>query len=137
MFYIWSMLIIIKPALISILHLYVCLASYSRPLCSRPMMLHHVTCHVTAVSCASSLSRIKKKRKAKLIWNQKKKKKEKSSVSKVFYNTLSACFFVSSCNFLNVAPTSSCIFFILFANSVAFFIFSFLLISVSILSSLS
>ena len=26
---------------------------------SRPMMSHYVTCHVTAVSCASSLSKIK------------------------------------------------------------------------------
>ena len=30
--------------------------------CSRPMMSHHVTCHVTAMSHASSLS-IKKKKK--------------------------------------------------------------------------
>ena len=33
-------------------------------LCSRPMTLHHVTCHVTAMSCASSLS-LKRKRNSK------------------------------------------------------------------------
>ena len=35
------------------------------PLCSRPMMLPHVTCHVTMVSYASSLSKKEKKRKEK------------------------------------------------------------------------
>ena len=35
------------------------------PPCSRPMMLHHVTCHVTAISYASSLSKIKIKEKEK------------------------------------------------------------------------
>ena len=29
------------------------------PLCSRLMISHHVICHVIAVSCASSLSKIK------------------------------------------------------------------------------
>ena len=33
-------------------------------LCSRPMTSHHVTCHVTAMSCASSSS-IKRKRNSK------------------------------------------------------------------------
>ena len=77
----WSVLTIIKPALIFMLCLYICLMFYLRllccicpdvifwilPPCSRPMMSHHVTCHVTAVSHISSSSRIKKKRKTKLI----------------------------------------------------------------------
>ena len=44
-------------------------------LCSRPMTSHHVTCHVTVMSCASSLS-LKRKR----------KRKRKMLVSKVFHN---------------------------------------------------
>jgi len=43
-------------------------------LCSRPMMSHHVTCHVTAMSHASSLS-LKRKRKRKIL------------VSKAFHNS--------------------------------------------------
>ena len=35
------------------------------PPCSRPMTLHHVTCHVTAVSCASLLFKRKEKEKEK------------------------------------------------------------------------
>jgi len=59
-------------------------------LCSMPMTSHHVTCHVTAMSCASSLL-IKRKRKR----NSKEKKykikkidnkKRKMLVSKAFYN---------------------------------------------------
>ena len=38
------------------------------PPCSRPMSSHHVTCHVTAVSCASSSSKRKiKERKNKIV----------------------------------------------------------------------
>ena len=38
------------------------------PPCSRPMMSHHVTCHVTAVSCASSSSKRKiKEKKNKIV----------------------------------------------------------------------
>ena len=33
--------------------------------CSRPIMSHHVTCHVTAMSCASSFSKRKTKNKTK------------------------------------------------------------------------
>ena len=40
------------------------------PPCSRPMMSHHVTCHVTVVSHASSLSKKKK---------EKEKRKEKQN----------------------------------------------------------
>ena len=36
-------------------------------LCSRPMMSHHVTCHVTTVSCTSSLSKRKIKKKKRKI----------------------------------------------------------------------
>jgi len=61
----WFMLTIIKPALISMLHPHVCLISYSRPPCSRPMMSPHVTCHVTAVSRTSSSSKRKIKEKRK------------------------------------------------------------------------
>ena len=49
------------------------------PLCYRPIMSHHVTCHVTAVSCASSLS--KKKRKEKE--NQYKIRKIKENKIKI------------------------------------------------------
>ena len=55
------------------------------PLCSRPMMSHHVTCHVTAVSCASSLSKGKRKEKKKKInikSENKRKEKEKLLVFK-------------------------------------------------------
>ena len=38
------------------------------PLCSRPMTSHHVTCHMTAVSHASSLSKRKiKEKKNKIV----------------------------------------------------------------------
>ena len=39
------------------------------PPCSRPMMSHHVTCHVTAMSCAfsSSKNKIKEKKNKKLL----------------------------------------------------------------------
>ena len=58
--------------------------------CFRPMMSHHVTCHVTEISCASSSSKRKSKRKENKI-NIKpeklNKRKEKLSVSKAFYNS--------------------------------------------------
>ena len=55
------------------------------PSYSRPMMSHYVTYHVTAVSCASSLSKRKIKIKQNKI-NIKLEKQEKLSVSKAFYN---------------------------------------------------
>ena len=67
------MLPIIKPTLLSMLQPHIHLISYSRPPYSRPMTSHHVTCHVTVVSCASSSSKIKKQNKTKLIYNQKNK----------------------------------------------------------------
>jgi len=48
------------------------------PPCPRYMMSHHVTCHVTAVSCASSLS----KRKIKEKENQYKIRKIKEKKNK-------------------------------------------------------
>ena len=51
---------------------------------SRPMMSHHVTCHVTAISHASSLS-LKRKRNIKS--RKIDKRKRKMLVSKAFYNT--------------------------------------------------
>jgi len=49
--------------------------------CSRPMTSHHVTCHVTAVSCASLLSKIKIKEKRKE--NQYKIRKIKEKKNKI------------------------------------------------------
>ena len=43
--------------------------------------------------------------------------------SSVFFLSLSACLFISSCTFFNTTPASSCTFFIFSANSVAFSIF--------------
>jgi len=51
------------------------------------MTLHHVTCHVTAMSHASSSSKIKKKRKENIKSEILDKRKEKLLVSKVFHNT--------------------------------------------------
>ena len=47
--------------------------------CSRPMTSHHVTCHVTAVLCASSSSKRKEKEKE----NQYKIKKIKENKIKI------------------------------------------------------
>jgi len=57
--------------------------------CSRPIMSHHVTCHVTAMSHASSLSiKIKRNSKEKKYKIKKtRQKKEKLLVSKVFHNS--------------------------------------------------
>ena len=69
----WSMLTIIKPALMSTVcftqgHYVVYMCSdiifQILLLCSRPMTSHNLTCHVTTMSCASSSS-IKKKKKFK------------------------------------------------------------------------
>jgi len=48
------------------------------PPCPRPMTSHHVTCHVTAVSCASLLSKRKEKEKE----NQYKIRKIKEKKNK-------------------------------------------------------
>ena len=78
----WSMLSIIKSTLMPMLHPYVHYSSASHlpqdhhivsvcpdiifqillP-CSRPMTLYYVTCHVTAMSCATFLSKRKLKKK--------------------------------------------------------------------------
>ena len=63
----WSILPIIKPVLLSMLQSHICLIFQSRPPCSRPMLLYHVTCHVTVVSHASSSFKIKIKEKKKKI----------------------------------------------------------------------
>ena len=51
------------------------------PPCSRPMMSHHVICHVTVMSRASSLSKIKIKEKRKE--NQYKIRKIKEKKNKI------------------------------------------------------
>ena len=53
-------------------------------LCSRPMTSYHGTCHVTVMSCASSLS-LKRKRNIKS--RKIDKRKRKMLVSKAFHNT--------------------------------------------------
>jgi len=69
------------------------------------MMSHHVTCHVTAMSRASSSS-LKRKRKRKEIQKKRNiksrkidKEKRKKLVSKAFHNTLdsSSCCIFCSC----------------------------------------
>ena len=59
--------------------------------CSRPMTSHHVTCHVTAMSHASSLSKEKEKeiQKKRNIKSKKiDKRKRKILVSKAFHNNI-------------------------------------------------
>ena len=51
------------------------------PPCSRPMTSHHVTCHVTAVSHASLLSKIKVKEKENQYKIRKIKEKKNKIVS--------------------------------------------------------
>ena len=53
---------------------------------SRPMTSHHVTCHVTAMSHASSSS-LKEKIKIKIKFRKIDKRKRKMLVSKAFHNT--------------------------------------------------
>ena len=87
------MLLIINPALISmplpyvylkVTILYLCaLTSSSRSFHhllppSRPMISHHVTCHVTAVSCASSSSKRKEKENKIPIKSENKRKENKN-----------------------------------------------------------
>ena len=95
--YSWSMLLIIKPAFISMLHSYIYLISPLRPLgyilysniifqifplCSRPMTSYYVTYKVTVISCASlSSKKLKEKKK-------KKKIDKKILVFKSFYNNI-------------------------------------------------
>ena len=55
---------------------------------SRPMTVHYVTCHVTAMSCASSSS-LKIKIKIKIKSRKIDKRKRKMLVSKVFHNNRS------------------------------------------------
>jgi len=59
-------------------------------LCSRPMMSHHVTCHVTVMSCASLLSLKEKEIQKKRNIKSRKidKRKRKMLVSKAFHNTI-------------------------------------------------
>ena len=87
----WSVLTIIKPALMSALYLtqgyhiiYICpnIIFQTFSPCSRPMTSHHVTCHVTMVSYASSLSKRKEKEKKKKI-NIKSENKRKIQIVSV------------------------------------------------------
>ena len=59
---------------------------------SRPMTSHHVTCHVTTMTCPflSSKRKSKKRKESKININLENlnKRKEKLSVSKVFHNTI-------------------------------------------------
>ena len=80
-------------------------------------MLHHVTCHVTTVSCASSLSKRKEKENKINIKSEKlDKRKEKLFMSKVFYNTLPSCTLLLP--FLFIIISSS---FLIFFNSSFFY----------------
>ena len=60
--------------------------------CSRPMTSYHVTCHVTAMSCASSSSIKRKEKEIQKKRNIKSRKidkrKRKMLVSKAFHNIL-------------------------------------------------
>ena len=104
----WSMLSIIKPALISMLcpHVYYSSASYLSQgqyaiyicpdiifqallLSFRLMTSYHVTCHVTAVSHTSSsfkISQKEKQNKTNAKSNKIDKRKKKLLMSKVFHN---------------------------------------------------
>ena len=58
-------------------------------LCFRPMTSHHMTCHVTVMSCASSLSKEKEKeiqKKSNIKSRKIDKRKRKILVSKAFHN---------------------------------------------------
>ena len=57
------------------------------PLCSRPMMSHHMTCHVTVVSHSSLLSKIKVKKKKKKINIKSENKIKIKIVSVKFTNS--------------------------------------------------
>ena len=79
--------------------------------CFRSMMSHHVTCHVTAMSHASSLSIKKKKKKEKEIQKKRNiksrkinKRKRKMLVSKSFHNTTPLLRFHFQRNFLFISP---------------------------------
>ena len=60
------------------------------PSCSRLVMSHHVTCHVTSLSCASSLffKKKKKQKKKKSKIEKEKKRKVKLLMSKVSHNNI-------------------------------------------------
>ena len=101
-------------------------------LCSRPMTSHHVTCHVTAMSCASSLSLKEKEKEIQKKRNIKSRKidkrKRKMLVSKVFHNSTPLLRFRFQRNFFFVPPdplTPLLIFLILFQT---FFQFLYLLL---------
>ena len=110
----WSVLSIIKPALMSMLcsHVYYSSAShlsqgqYTIYMCpdiifqallppSRLMTLHHMICHVTSMSRASSSFKISQKQKQKQKQNKRNtksnkidKRKEKLLMSKAFHNPI-------------------------------------------------
>jgi len=52
------------------------------------MMSHHVTCHVTAISCASSLSLKEKEKEIQKKSRKIDKKKKKNVSAKAFHNTI-------------------------------------------------
>ena len=104
--YTWSVLQIIKPTLISILHSYIYLMSYSRLLCCICVPWHYLPDPFTMfyaydiTSCDMSCDynvmclfivqkKIKKRKEGKINIKSEKlnKRKEKLSVSKAFYNS--------------------------------------------------
>ena len=96
----WSMLLIINPALMSMLLSHVRLKATMLPTCALTsssrsfyhilglMMSHHVICHVTAMSCASLLSLKRKEIQKKRNIKSRKidKRKRKMLMSKAFHN---------------------------------------------------
>jgi len=93
--------------------------------CSRPMTSHHVTFHVTAMSCASSLS-LKRKRKQNSKEIQKKRniksrkidrRKRKILVSKAFHNTQGQhAIYMCSDVILLISIVHACTMYILWEN---------------------
>ena len=107
---------------------------------SRPMTSHHMTCHVTAISCAFSSSikekEIQKKRNIKP--RKINKRTRKMLVSKVFYNSTPLLGFCFQRNFFFVLPNSPTYLFILLVPFSTFFqlshIFFFTFLSIILLS---
>ena len=105
------------------------------PPCSRPMTSHHVTCHVTAVSHASSLSKRKiKEKKNKIVSVQASHNNIFlvgilsdfffSNTFKYLWNLLGA---ISSTILISIKSSSfSCFFFIILVISISFSTVSFL-----------
>ena len=67
-------------------------------------MSHHVTCHVTAMSCASSSSRKRKRNSKEKKYKIKENRKRKMLVSKAFHNSTPLLRFCFQRNFFFVPP---------------------------------